>query len=115
MAKTFAAKAAAIHEEAERMCASLGGMMHDSAVELAENVLFMAYKLRETRETMGDQELVVAYNNGGGQSGVRENPVFKAYEALNRQYVNSIKALNDLLGSDYKPDAVMNRFAKFAV
>ena len=114
MARPFAAESAAIHEEAERMCATLGGTMHDPAVELAENILFMAFKLRETRETMGDQELVVAYNNGGGQSGVRENPVFKAYEALNRQYVNAIKALNDLLGSDFKPDAVANRFAKFA-
>lgn len=90
--------------DAERMCAELGGPMHDQAVELAENVLFMAAKLEETRREMEDQPPIVEYNNGGGQCGTRENPIYKTYVMLNRQYVNALRQLNDMLGVRIAPD-----------
>lgn len=83
--------------EAERICVGLGGPLREQAVELAENVLFMSRKLRETRQQAAGMALTVEYDNGGGQSGTRENPVFKAYVSLNRQYVNDLRELASML------------------
>ncbi len=37
------------------------------------------------------------YDNGGGQTGVRENPAFRAYEALWKTYLSGLDALLKLL------------------
>lgn len=50
------------------------------------NVAFMKVKLDEARDQMKDSTITVDYDNGGGQKGVRENPIFKAYEALWKSY-----------------------------
>lgn len=51
------------------------------------NAAFMKVKLDEAREQIKDATITVDYDNGGGQKGVRENPVFKAYEALWKSYM----------------------------
>lgn len=51
------------------------------------NTAFMKVKLDEAREQLKDATITVEYDNGGGQKGVRENPVFKAYEALWKSYM----------------------------
>ena len=59
--------------KAEELCAGVH-TLHDEAVELAESVLFMAEKLNQTRDLLTDEPIVVPYDNGGGQCGIRENP-----------------------------------------
>ena len=71
--------------------------LHDEALELAESVLFMADKLKEARETMKDEPLVVPYDNGGGQSGIRENPHFTAFEKLMVAYTKSLRQLTEII------------------
>jgi hypothetical protein len=83
--------------EAEQLVAGYDGPLRSQVIELAENVVFMAYKLKETRESMGKTPLIVRYDNGGGQSGYRENPVFKAYNQLMADYRKSMQQLADLL------------------
>lgn len=51
------------------------------------NVAFMKVKLDEAREQVKEETITVEYDNGGGQKGIRENPVFKAYEALWKSYM----------------------------
>lgn len=51
-----------------------------------ENVALMKVKLDEMRDQMIEEKAVVAYDNGGGQKGVRENPVFKRYESFFKTY-----------------------------
>ena len=46
------------------------------------NVSWMKSKLDDAREAIGEEGITVEYDNGGGQSGVRENPAFRAYEVL---------------------------------
>lgn len=59
------------------------------------NSAFMKVKLDEARNQIEDEPITVEYDNGGGQKGVRENPVFKAYEALWKAYMIGIdKILN---------------------
>lgn len=83
--------------EAEQLVAGYDGPLRSQVVELAENVVFMAHKLKETRESMGKTPLIVRYDNGGGQAGYRENPVFKAYNQLMADYRKSMQQLADLL------------------
>lgn len=71
--------------------------LHDEALELAESVLFMASKLKEAREAMKDEELVIPYDNGGGQVGIRENPHFTAYEKLMTTYTKSLRQLTEII------------------
>lgn len=71
--------------------------LHDEALELAESVLFMADKLKESREKMKNEPLVIDYDNGGGQTGIRENPHFVAFEHLMAAYTKSLKQLTEII------------------
>lgn len=71
--------------------------LHDEALELAESVLFMAQKLKESRELMINEPLVIDYDNGGGQKGIRENPHYVAFEHLMVIYTKSLKQLTEVI------------------
>lgn len=71
--------------------------LHDESLELAESVLFMAKKLEESRNAMQNEPLVIAYDNGGGQSGIRENPHYTAFEHLLSTYNKSIRQLMEIV------------------
>ena len=72
-------------------------VMHDQALELAESVVFMAAKLEESRKAMANEPLVVPYDNGGGQTGLRENPHFAAFEKLMNTYTRSLAQLTQIV------------------
>lgn len=89
---------------AEEICKSVQGF-HSEVVELAESVIFMQEKLEETREMIKDEPLVIEYDNGGGQSGIRENPSFVSYEKLFASYSKGLKTLMEIIeanGGDSK-------------
>ena len=48
---------------------------------------WMRAHLNKAREEIGEESLTVEYDNGGGQSGIRENPAFRAYESLWKAYM----------------------------
>lgn len=81
-------------KRAEELCAGVY-TLHDEAVQLADQVFFMAEKLQETQIAIQEEPLCIEYDNGGGQKGIRENPNYRAYEKLLTTYT---KALNQLLG-----------------
>ena len=78
--------------KAEELCKGVN-VLHDETVELAESVLFMASKLEDARKTMANEPLVIPYDNGGGQTGIRENPHFAAFEKLMGTYTKSLEQL----------------------
>lgn len=51
------------------------------------NTSWMKAKLDDAREAIKNSNIVIAYDNGGGQKGIRENPLFKGYEGLWRSYM----------------------------
>lgn len=57
---------------------------------LIENVSWMKAKLDDSMESIKESQIVVAYDNGGGQKGIRENPLFKGYEALFKSYLSGL-------------------------
>ena len=93
--------------DAERICACIPEAIRPYATELAENVIFQCRKLAETRRAMDNskQQLVVAYNNGGGQQGVRKSPIYEAYNQLMANYRKSLEQLTQLLQTYGMEDA----------
>lgn len=81
--------------------------------ELYANVLFMYSKLKETRKGIKRQQVVIPYDNGGGQTGIRKNPAFDEYRQLLSAYVKALNELCALL--DVQEDAKPATLAKFDV
>lgn len=62
-----------------------------------QNTAWMKVKLDETREKIKTSNVVIPYDNGGGQKGLRENPLFKGYESLFKSYLSGMRQILDLL------------------
>lgn len=89
------------------LCQNIPEPLRPYAEELAENVVFQCSKLAETRRAMekSGAKLIVAYNNGGGQSGIRKNPIYEAYNQLMANYRKSLAQLTELLQTYGMADA----------
>ena len=85
-------------QDVDTLVASVRPELRPQVAELARNVMFMRKKLAETRADLANQQVVIEYNNGGGQTGVRKNPAFDAYEALLRTYQSALGCLREMLG-----------------
>lgn len=89
-------------EEAER----LRTLLFDCGVEenrikllgtLIDNTAWMKTKLDDVQEKIKDSSVCIPYDNGGGQKGIRENPLFKGYESLFKSYMAGMKAILGVL------------------
>ena len=71
----------------------------DERIELLETVIentaFMKEKLDDAREKIAHTSIAIPYDNGGGQKGIRENPMFKGYESLFKAYMGGMKVILD--------------------
>lgn len=72
------------------------------------NVSWMKSKLDDARTAIGEDGITVEYDNGGGQTGVRENPAFRAYEALWKTYLSGLDALLKLLPEGTAEDSALS-------
>lgn len=72
---------------------------------IIENTAWMKVKLDDARELIQDAEICVEYDNGGGQRGIRENPLFKAYEALWKSYVSGMSQIIGVLPEEKAKEA----------
>ena len=68
------------------------------------NTSFMKVKLDQAREEIKEESITVEYDNGGGQKGIRENPVFKAYEALWKSYFLGMDRILSISPEEQKED-----------
>lgn len=69
-------------------------MTQIKAIEpMIRNLATMADKLDEIAEQLPEAPLVVEYENGEHQRGVRENPIFKTYENLYSSYQNGMNKI----------------------
>ena len=85
--------------EAQDLCAGIQDFQSE-VIELAESVIFMQKKLEETRELIKKEPLVIEYDNGGGQSGIRENPSYISYEKLFTTYSKGLSALMKIISEN---------------
>lgn len=68
--------------------------MLDSVIE---NTAWMKAKLDDTREKIKETSVAIGYDNGGGQKGVRENPLFIGYQKLWRSYISGLNIIMEAL------------------
>lgn len=71
--------------------------------QVIENTAWMAVKLEDTIAVIKNSEIAISYNNGGGQSGVRQNPLFQGYESLWKAYMTGMSQI--MSAADVKKDA----------
>lgn len=62
-----------------------------------ENTAWMKAKLDDTREKIKETSVAIGYDNGGGQKGVRENPLFIGYQKLWRSYISGLNIIMEAL------------------
>lgn len=88
-----------VSEQAAEMVAGVDESMHPLAQSLAEELLWQREKLEKARRTIdsANMAMVVSYDNGGGQKGIRKNPMFEAYNAAFKNYERGIAALDAML------------------
>ena len=72
---------------------------------IIENVSWMRAKLDDSRQLIKNSNIVVPYDNGGGQKGIRENPAFKGYEALWKAYMQGMNRILDTLPPEVVQEA----------
>ena len=77
----------------------------DVLAPVIDNMAWQRVKLDEAREQMQDASIVCHYENGGGQSGERENPIFKAYINLWRAYMIGLEKYTSYLPKDLQEEA----------
>ena len=77
----------------------------DVLAPVIDNMAWQRIKLDEAREEMQDASIVCEYNNGGGQSGTRENPIFKAYINLWRAYMVGLEKFTSSLPKELQEEA----------
>ena len=68
-------------------------MANNNLKELESQAAFLCEVLEEQRKMLIDEPLVVPYDNGGGQSGIRENPKWLAYEKILKSYHANLRAI----------------------
>ena len=73
-------------------------------VPVIDNLAWMKVKLDQTREEIRDASVVCEYDNGGGQCGTRENPIFKGYVALWRSYMIGLEKFTSYLPKDMQEE-----------
>lgn len=61
------------------------------------NTAWMKAKLDDARDLIKNSQIAIPYDNGGGQKGVRENPIFKGYESLWKSYMQGMNRILDCL------------------
>lgn len=70
-----------------------------------DNMAWQRIKLDETRMEMQNASVVCDYDNGGGQTGVRENPIFKGYVNLWRAYMVGLEKYTSYLPKELQDEA----------
>lgn len=71
-----------------------------------QNAAFMRVSLDDTIKEIADADIVVEYDNGGGQTGIRENPLFNAYEKLFSKYLAAMTVILESLPAEAAAEAL---------
>ena len=64
---------------------------------VVENVATMKVKLDELKDQIVYEDILIEYDNGGGQKGIRENPIFKRYESLFKTFMLGMGKILDAI------------------
>lgn len=74
-----------------------------------ENTAWMKIKLDDTRDKIKNSSVVIPYDNGGGQTGIRENPLFKGYESLWKSYLTGMNMILSCLPEEVIEEEIIEQ------
>ena len=78
----------------------------DALEVVIDNMAWQRIKLEEAMREMKKESITCDYDNGGGQTGKRENPIFKAYINLYRAYMQGLEKYTSYLAKDLQEEAI---------
>lgn len=101
----------AVEKEKKRLealleCAGLTAKQQSVVAPVIDNIAWQRLKLDEAREQMQDMPIVCKYDHGGGQSGIHENPIFKAYINLFRAYMTGLEKYTSYLPKEMQEEVL---------
>ena len=68
--------------------------------EMANNFVFLSIQIMELREQLENESVIVRYNNGGGQYGLKENTKLSIYQKLLTRHSDLTMKLVKILPED---------------
>lgn len=71
----------------------------NAIMPMLNNIAFLKVKLDQARNDLMGESIYTEYDNGGGQSGLREHPGFSAYNKLFTTFARGIKQIADMMPS----------------
>ena len=71
----------------------------DDKTIIKEQLQLLAARILTEGKRLETEPLIIEYDNGGGQAGVRENPYYPAYERLLASYVKTLTAAREICGA----------------
>lgn len=85
--------ARAEEKQIRRILEDLPVKQQEALEPVVQNTAWMKIQLDRSRDLIATDRIVMNYDNGGGQEGIRENPAFKGYEALWKAYMQGINKI----------------------
>jgi len=82
---------------------------------LKKQLHLMAERIMIEGARMPNEKLIIEYDNGGGQMGVRENPFYPAYEKLLASYTRTLDAVKNIGGDDTEVTTLADLRSRFKV
>ncbi len=80
------------------ICRNTDERVKKEAEILAKQVVAIGRKLERERKKLKDEPLTIEYDNGGGQTGIRENPFYSSYTRLLSSYTKCLSTLIEIIG-----------------
>ena len=68
-----------------------------------DNLVWLEQKMEQGRALIASSAIVIPYDNGGGQKGVRKNPAFEAIHRMTASYNACLKAIVDAIPMSVSP------------
>lgn len=62
-----------------------------------DHIVWLEEKMDQGRNLIAASAIVVPYDNGGGQSGIRKNPAYEAIHRMTSSYNATMKTLEDVI------------------
>ena len=81
----------------QKICEGLDVRIRPQAEILAAQLIALGEKIEEAQAQIPDEDLVIPYDNGGGQSGIRQNPFWDSYQKLLLMYRKSLSQLAEMI------------------
>ena len=101
--KRRAAKEKRVESELRKLREITSGSIPDekrrAIMPLLANLAFLKVKLDDARADLLYEDIFTEYDNGGGQSGLREHPGFSAYNKLFTTFSRGVKQLTNMMPS----------------